>query len=418
MNSPSIATSVREALLASFLRYVQIDTESDPTSTTYPSTEKQLDLLRLLRDELTELGVPEVRLLEKGYVMAQIPATLGYEDRPALGLIAHVDTSPDFTGQGVRPQIIEDYDGAPIALGEVAELTAREFPELMEVLGHTLITTDGSTLLGADDKAGVAEIMEAVRYILAHPELPHGKICIGFTPDEEIGKGVDFFDVKAFGADFAFTVDGSREGELEYENFNAASARVVAHGRSIHPGSAKGKMINALEAIYLLHAALPHYARPEFTEGYEGFYHMMHFSGGVEHAEAEYIIRDHDRALFEEKKQLMERVAAEINVAYRRPVIEVTIEDTYYNMYDQVAPHEEYLERARAAMLRAGVTPRTSPIRGGTDGARLSYMGLPCPNLFTGGANFHGKYEYASLDTMCRSVETLVYLLTEAPTEG
>lgn len=418
MNSPSIASSVREPLLSRFLRYVAIDTESDPTSTTYPSTEKQLDLLRLLRDELIEMGVPEVRLLEKSYVMAQIPATPGYEDRPALGLIAHADTSPDFTGRGVRPQIIEDYDGSPIALGDTAVLTAREFPELMELLGHTLITTDGSTLLGADDKAGVAEIMETVRYILAHPELPHGKICIGFTPDEEIGKGVDFFDVKAFGADFAFTVDGSREGELEYENFNAASARVVAHGRSIHPGSAKGKMINALEAIYLLHAALPHYARPEFTEGYEGFYHLMHFSGGVEYAEAEYIIRDHDRALFEEKKELMAQVAAEINVAYKRPVIELTIEDTYYNMYDQVAPHEEYLERARAAMLRAGVTPRTSPIRGGTDGARLSYMGLPCPNLFTGGANFHGKYEYASLDTMCRSVETLVYLLTEAPTAG
>ena len=418
MNSPSIASSVRETLLSRFLRYVMIDTESDPTSTTYPSTEKQLDLLRLLRDELIEMGVPEVRLLEKGYVMAQIPATSGYEDRPALGLIAHADTSPDFTGRGVHPQIIEDYDGSPIALGDTAVLTAREFPELMELLGHTLITTDGSTLLGADDKAGVAEIMETVRYILAHPELPHGKICIGFTPDEEIGKGVDFFDVKAFGADFAFTVDGSREGELEYENFNAASARVVAHGRSIHPGSAKGKMINALEAIYLLHAALPHYARPEFTEGYEGFYHLMHFSGGVEYAEAEYIIRDHDRALFEEKKELMAQVAAEINVAYKRPVIELTIEDTYYNMYDQVAPHEEYLERARAAMLRAGVTPRTSPIRGGTDGARLSYMGLPCPNLFTGGANFHGKYEYASLDTMCRSVETLVYLLTEVPTAG
>ena len=373
MNSPSIASSVREALLSRFLRYVAIDTESDPTSTTYPSTEKQLDLLRLLRDELIEMGVPEVRLLEKGYVMAQIPATPGYEDRPALGLIAHADTSPDFTGRGGRPQIIEDYDGSPIALGDTAVLTAREFPELMELLGHTPITTAGSTLLGA---------------------------------------------VKAFGADFACTVDGSREGELEYENFNAASARVVAHGRSIHPGSAKGKMINALEAIYLLHAALPHYARPEFTEGYEGFYHLMHFSGGVEYAEAEYIIRDHDRALFEEKKELMAQVAAEINVAYKRPVIELSIEDTYYNMYDQVAPHEEYLERARAAMLRAGVTPRTSPIRGGTDGARLSYMGLPCPNLFTGGANFHGKYEYASLDTMCRSVETLVYLLTEAPTEG
>ena len=345
--------------------------------------------------------------------MAQIPATPGYEDRPALGLISHVDTSPDFTGRGVRPQIIEYYDGTPIPLGDDAMLTVQEFPELLEVLEHTLITTDGTTLLGADNKAGVAEIMEAVRYILEHPELPHGRICIGFTPDEEIGKGVDYFDVEAFGADFAFTVDGSREGELEYENFNAASARVVATGRSIHPGSAKGKMINAIEVIYLLHASLPHYARPEFTEGYEGFYHLMHFTGGVEHAEAEYIIRDHDRALFEEKKALMERVAGEINAAYKREVIKVEIRDSYYNMYEQVAPHEEYIERAKAAMLRAGVTPRISPIRGGTDGARLSYMGLPCPNLFTGGANFHGKYEYASLDTMCRSVETLVYLLTE-----
>lgn len=411
--NPTIASSVREALLDRFLRYVQIDTESDPNSTTYPSTEKQFDLLRLLRDELIALGVPSVRLEEKGYVMAQIPATPGYEDRPALGLISHVDTSPDFTGHGVRPQIIEYYDGTPIPLGDDAILTVQEFPELLEVLEHTLITTDGTTLLGADDKAGVAEIMETVRYILEHPELPHGRICIGFTPDEEIGKGVDYFDVEAFGADFAFTVDGSREGELEYENFNAASARVVATGRSIHPGSAKGKMINAIEVIYLLHASLPHYARPEFTEGYEGFYHLMHFTGGVEHAEAEYIIRDHDRALFEEKKALMERVAGEINTAYKREVIKVEIRDSYYNMYEQVAPHKEYIERAKAAMLRAGVTPRISPIRGGTDGARLSYMGLPCPNLFTGGANFHGKYEYTSLDTMCRSVETLVYLLTE-----
>ena len=350
--------------------------------------------------------------------MAQIPATPGYEDRPALGLIAHVDTSPDFTGRDVRPQLIEDYDGSPIALGETAVLTAQEFPDLMELLGHTLITTDGSTLLGADDKAGVAEIMEAVRYLLAHPELPHGKVCIGFTPDEEIGAGVDYFDVKAFGADFAFTVDGSKEGELEYENFNAASAHVTAIGRSIHPGSAKGKMVNAIEVIYLLHASLPYYARPEFTEGYEGFYHLMNFNGSVEYAEADYIIRDHDRARFEEKKALLERTVAEINSAYRRTVITLELKDSYYNMYEQVAPHEEFLERAKRAMLQAGVTPRTSPIRGGTDGARLSYMGLPCPNLFTGGANFHGKYEYASLDTMCRSVATLVHLLTEEALEA
>ena len=414
MNQPSIAHQVRQSLLDRFLSYVAIDTQSDPKSTSYPSTEKQLTLLRLLHDQLLELGVANVTLEPKGYVLAQIPATAGYEDRPALGLIAHVDTSPDFSGQDVRPQIIEDYAGEAISLGTTAELTAREFPELMELLGHTLITTDGTTLLGADDKAGVAEIMEAVRYIMAHPELPHGKICIGFTPDEEIGAGVDHFDVKKFGADFAFTVDGGREGELEYENFNAASAKVVATGRSIHPGYAKGKLVNAIEVIYLLHASLPHYARPEFTEGYEGFYHLTHFSGDVEHAEAEYIIRDHNRGLFEEKKTYLEQIAAEINAAYKRPVIQVEIKDSYYNMYDQVAPHAEMIERAKQAMALAGVTPLISPIRGGTDGARLSYMGLPCPNLFTGGANFHGKYEYASLDTMCRAVETLVHLVTEA----
>ncbi len=414
MNQPSIAHQVRQSLLDRFLSYVAIDTQSDPKSTSYPSTEKQLTLLHLLHDQLLELGVTSVTLEPKGYVLAQIPATAGYEDRPALGLIAHVDTSPDFSGQDVRPQIIEDYAGEAIPLGTTAELTAREFPELMELLGHTLITTDGTTLLGADDKAGVAEIMEAVRYIMAHPELPHGKICIGFTPDEEIGAGVDHFDVKKFGADFAFTVDGGREGELEYENFNAASAKVVATGRSIHPGYAKGKLVNAIEVIYLLHASLPHYARPEFTEGYEGFYHLTHFSGDVEHAEAEYIIRDHNRGLFEEKKTYLEQIAAEINAAYKRSVIQVEIKDSYYNMYDQVAPHAEMIERAKQAMTLAGVTPRISPIRGGTDGARLSYMGLPCPNLFTGGANFHGKYEYASLDTMCRAVETLVHLVTEA----
>ena len=414
MNQPSIAHQVRQSLLDRFLSYVAIDTQSDPKSTSYPSTEKQLTLLRLLHDQLLELGVANVTLEPKGYVLAQIPATAGDEDRPALGLIAHVDTSPDFSGQDVRPQIIEYYAGEAIPLGTTAELTAREFPELMELLGHTLITTDGTTLLGADDKAGVAEIMEAVRYILAHPELPHGKICIGFTPDEEIGAGVDHFDVKKFGADFAFTVDGGREGELEYENFNAASAKVVATGRSIHPGYAKGKLVNAIEVIYLLHASLPHYARPEFTEGYEGFYHLTHFSGDVERAEAEYIIRDHNRGLFEEKKTYLEQIAAEINAAYKRPVIQVEIKDSYYNMYDQVAPHAEMIERAKQAMAQAGVTPLISPIRGGTDGARLSYMGLPCPNLFTGGANFHGKYEYASLDTMCRAVETLVHLVTEA----
>ena len=400
MNSPSIASSVREALLSRFLRYVAIDTESDPTSTTYPSTEKQLDLLRLLRDELIEMGVPEVRLLEKGYVMAQIPATPGYEDRPALGLIAHADTSPDFTGRGVRPQIIEDYDGSPIALGDTAVLTAREFPELMELLGHTLITTDGSTLLGADDKAGVAEIMETVRYILAHPELPHGKICIGFTPDEEIAKGVDFFDVKAFGADFAFTVDGSREGELEYENFNAASARVVAHGRSIHPGSAKGKMINALEAIYLLHAALPHYARPEFTEGYEGFYHLLSIHGDEARATSSYIVRDHRECSFEARKATLRHIEKVMNELWGAGTVTLTIEEEYRNMESVIEGRMYLIDYARQAAERAGLRAEVSPIRGGTDGSQLSFRGLPCPNLGTGGHGYHGPFEHTTVEGM------------------
>ncbi len=410
----TIADELRPRLLERFIRYVRIHTQSDPKSSTYPSTACQLDLLRLLRDELVELGVPEVRLEERGYVVARIPASPGHEAAPALGLIAHVDTSPDCSGREVQPQVIEDYGGEVIALGERAVLDPREFPELRELIGDTLITTDGTTLLGADDKAGVAEIMEAVRYLMEHPELEHGALCIAFTPDEEIGKGVDYFDVPAFGADFAFTVDGGKEGELEYENFNAATAKVYATGRSIHPGYAKGKLINALEVVYLLHAALPHMARPEFTEGYQGFYHLTELRGDVSEAYAEYIIRDHDRATFEEKKELLTKIATEINKAYGHTAICVELEDSYYNMYEQVAPHAEWLERAKEAMLRAGVAPLVRPIRGGTDGARLSYMGLPCPNLFTGGANFHGPYEYASLDTMCRAAETLVHLVTLA----
>ena len=382
----TIADELRPRLLERFIRYVRIHTQSDPKSSTYPSTACQLDLLRLLRDELVELGVPEVRLEERGYVVARIPASPGHEAAPALGLIAHVDTSPDCSGREVQPQVIEDYGGEVIALGERAVLNPREFPELRELIGDTLITTDGTTLLGADDKAGV----------------------------EEIGKGVDYFDVPAFGADFAFTVDGGKEGELEYENFNAATAKVYATGRSIHPGYAKGKLINALEVVYLLHAALPHMARPEFTEGYQGFYHLTELRGDVSEAYAEYIIRDHDRATFEEKKELLTKIATEINKAYGHTAIRVELEDSYYNMYEQVAPHAEWLERAKEAMLRAGVAPLVRPIRGGTDGARLSYMGLPCPNLFTGGANFHGPYEYASLDTMCRAAETLVHLVTLA----
>lgn len=407
--STAFAESVRESLLKRFLHYVSIDTQSDEASQSFPSTSKQLGLLRLLRDELLRLGL-SAQLDEHGYVMATIPATAGCEGAPAIGFIAHVDTSPDLSGAQVRPQIVEDYQGQDIPLGEHYVLRPSDFPELLKLIGHTLITTDGSTLLGADDKAGVAIIMTLTEYLLQHPEIAHGAICIGFTPDEEIGRGVDFFDVTAFGAKFAYTVDGSIEGELEYENFNAAAAEVKFIGRNIHPGYAKGKMRNALELMQEFHRLLPEGERPETTEGYEGFFHLISSAGTVEQATASYIIRDHDHDLYMMRKELMRRIASELNERYGKEVVRVEVRDQYLNMRDKILPHPELIELAKEAMLASGVTPIIRPIRGGTDGARLSYMGLPCPNIFTGGANFHGRYEYASLDTMIRSAETLVRL--------
>lgn len=408
-----IAQEVQGELLERFLRYVAIDTQSDEDSRTFPSTDKQFRLLSLLRDELIALGVTNAYVDDHGYVMASLPATSGCEAAPAVGFIAHVDTSPDLTGQGVCPQIVEAYDGSPIPLGTSGHVLAPDhFPELLQHVGHTLITTDGTTLLGADDKAGVAEIMTLVAYLMQHPEVPHGKICIGFTPDEEVGRGVDYFDVERFGAQYAYTVDGSIEGELEYENFNAASAHLTAQGRNVHPGYAKGKMRNALQALHDVHALLPEQMRPECTEGYEGFFHLIALSGAVEQAESRYIIRDHSRALFEEKKAMMEQAVQQVNRSFGAEVITLTMRDQYYNMKEQVEPHIRLIDFAREAMLLAGVRPLIRPIRGGTDGARLSFMGLPCPNLFAGGMNFHGRYEYASLTTMCRSVETLVHLAT------
>ena len=394
-----------------FLKYVSFDTQSDEMSETFPSTEKQKVLLKYLVEEMKSLGLTEVEMDEHSYAMGTIPATPGYEDRPAIGFIAHVDTSPDMSGAKIKPQIIENYDGKDIRLNENLMMTVKDFPELSAFKGHTLITTDGTTLLGADDKAGVAEIMTAAEYLMVHPEVKHGKIRIGFTPDEEVGRGVDYFNVEKFGAKFAYTIDGGFEGELEYENFNAASAKVAIQGRNVHPGYAKDKMINALQVAAEVNSLLPAWERPEHTDGYEGFYHLVGLNGSVENAEISYIIRDHIRDKFEAKKQFMMKVVELLTQKYGEGVLTLTLKDQYYNMREMVEPHPEVIDKAFKAMEQAGVTPIVRPIRGGTDGARLSYMGLPCPNLFTGGMNFHGKFEYCSLDTMIRAQQTILNLI-------
>ena len=393
-----------------FLKYVAFDTQSDPGSETFPSTAKQLVLLSHLMEEMIGLGLTEVEIDPNGYVMGSIPASPGYEDKPVIGFISHVDTSPDMKGAEIRPQVIGHYDGGDIVLNGELVMRVAEFPELAFFKGHTLITTDGTTLLGADDKAGVAEIMTAAEYLMTHPEWKHGKIRIGFTPDEEIGRGVDFFDVERFGARFAYTVDGGFEGELEYENFNAAGVKITVQGRNIHPGYAKDKMINALQVACDLHALLPAVQRPEHTEGYEGFYHLTSLSGTVEQARMEYIVRDHSRERFEAKKKYLADAVALLAERYGEGVVSLEIRDQYYNMREMVEPYPEVIAKAEQAMEMAGVVPVIRPIRGGTDGARLSYMGLPCPNLFTGGMNFHGKYEYCSLDTMHKAVQTILNL--------
>ena len=394
-----------------FLKYVSYDTQSSEESGTFPSTEKQKVLLAALRDEMQALGMTEVIMDRYGYVMGTVPATPGCENAPVIGFIAHVDTSPDMSGKDVKPRVIEEYDGGDIALNGQLTMRVADFPELEFFKGHTLIHTDGTTLLGADDKAGVAEIMTAAEYLLAHPEIAHGKIRIGFTPDEEVGRGVDHFDVAAFGADFAYTVDGGMEGELEYENFNAASAKIDIQGRNVHPGYAKDKMINAIEVACDLQRLLPACQRPEHTEGYEGFYHCVGLNGTVEKASVSYIIRDHDAARFEARKELMRSCVELLRRRYGAEVLALELKDQYYNMRRMVEPHPELIERAVEAMRGAGVEPIVRPIRGGTDGARLSFMGLPCPNLFTGGMNFHGKFEYCSLTTMHKAVQTLLNLV-------
>ena len=401
-----------EKILDRFLRYVSVDTQSDENSETQPSSAKQLDLLRMLRDELESMGV-EATLDEYGYVMGTIPSNI---DRkvPVIGFIAHVDTSPDASGANVRPQIIKDYDGGDIELKGVPGLALKpsEFPELLAHKGETIITTDGTTLLGADDKAGVAELMNAVQYIVEHPEFKHGEIKIGFTPDEEIGRGVAKFDVKKFGAEYAYTMDGGEVGELEFENFNAASAKIHIQGRNVHPGYAKGKMKNAILIGMELNSLLPVQQRPEFTEGYDGFFHIISFKGCVEEADFGYIIRDHDRALFEQKKEEMRKCVDYINARYGEGTAVLEMKDQYYNMRQQVEPYYFIVEKAVKAMEMEGIKPRIQPIRGGTDGANLSFMGLPCPNIFAGGLNFHGKMEFAPLESIEKASRVVLNIIS------
>ena len=401
-----------EKILDRFLRYVSVDTQSDENSESQPSSAKQLDLLRMLRDELTAMGV-EATLDEYGYVMATLPSNI---DRkvPVVGFIAHVGTSPDASGANVRPQIIENYDGGDIALKGVPGLFLKpsEFPELLGHKGETIITTDGTTLLGADDKAGVAEIMNAVQYMVEHPEFKHGEIRIGFTPDEEIGRGVVKFDVKKFGAEYAYTMDGGEVGELEFENFNAASAKIHIQGRNVHPGYAKGKMKNAILIGMELNSLLPVQQRPEFTEGYEGFFHIISFKGSVEEADFGYIIRDHDRAKFEEKKEVIGKCVAFINEKYGEGTASLDVKDQYYNMRQQVEPYYFIVEKAVKAMEMEGIEARIQPIRGGTDGANLSFKGLPCPNIFAGGLNFHGKMEFAPLESIEKASRVVLNIIS------
>lgn len=399
--------------IENFLQYVRIDTQSCETSGTTPSTAKQHDLAKLLVSQLREMGAAEITYDEEHcYVYASVPATAGYEQGPVLGFIAHMDTAPVVTGTDVKPRIVESYDGKDILLNEAKSifLSVSDFPELKALKGKDLIVTDGTTLLGADDKAGVAEIMTMAEHLLTHPELPHGKIRIGFTPDEEIGEGANHFDVTLFGADFAYTVDGGELGELEDETFNAAGAKLIVHGRSVHPGSAKGKMVNSILIAQEFQSLLPVFQNPMYTENREGFFHIDGISGNVEETTAEYIIRDHDRTLFEQKKELFVRCADFLNEKYGAGTVEVEMKDSYYNMKEVLASHTHLMENACSVLQEMGIEPKITPVRGGTDGSRLSYMGLPCPNLCTGGANYHSRFEYACIQSMETVTDLLIRL--------
>ncbi|MCQ4922976.1 peptidase T [Tissierella carlieri] len=398
-------------LIDRFLQYVKHETTSDESSTSVPSTPNQLEFAKILGRELEEIGLSDVSVDENGYVMATLPSNTENK-APIIGFIAHMDTSPDMSGKNVKPKIISNYNGKDIVLNDEKNIimSTKDFPDLKDYVGYDLITTDGTTLLGADNKAGIAEIITAVEYLIQNPNIPHGTVKIGFTPDEEIGRGADCFDVEKFGADFAYTVDGGPIGELEYENFNAATAKISIQGRNVHPGTAKNKMINSILIANELNSMLPIDERPEYTEGYEGFYHLMAFNGSVEKTEIAYIIRDHSMEKFEIKKEILKRAVEFLNHKYG-DIITLEISDSYYNMKEKIEPVMYVIDIAKKAMEDLDIRPLIKPIRGGTDGARLSYMGLPCPNLFTGGHNYHGKFEYIPIFAMEKSVETILKII-------
>ncbi|WP_284140829.1 peptidase T [Virgibacillus sp. LDC-1] len=400
---------MKQELIKRLITYAKIDTQSNEESETTPSTPGQWDLLHLLMDQLKEIGMEEVSLDENGYLMATLPANTEKE-MPTIGFLAHVDTATDFTGKNVNPQVVEDFDGNDLILNESLHvvLSGRDFPELPSYKGHTLITTDGTTLLGADNKAGIAEIMTAMHYLIKHPEIKHGKIRVAFTPDEEIGRGPHKFDVERFNASYAYTVDGGPLGELQYESFNAAAAKITFHGNSVHPGTAKNKMVNASRMAAQFISKLPDQETPEHTEGYEGFYHLSSIHGDVEKTIISYIIRDFDKESFKNRKTTITRFVQEMKESYGEKSVELELTDQYYNMRDKIEPVKEIVDIAYQAMKNIGITPIVQPIRGGTDGSQLSYMGLPTPNIFTGGENFHGKFEYISVDNMEKAAQTVV----------
>ena len=399
----------KEHITKRFISYVTIDTESDPNNPEFPSTEKQWDLAKLLVDELKAIGMKDITLDDNCYVMATLPSNLDYEV-PTIGFVSHIDTTPDFTGANVKPQIHHKYDGKDIILNneENIVLSPSYFEDLLQYKGQSIITTDGSTLLGADDKAGITEIVTAMEYLIKHPEIKHGKIRICFTPDEEVGKGAHKFDVEKFGAEWAYTMDGSQIGELEYENFNAAGAKLTITGKIVHPGYAKGKMINSMTIGSNFVSKLPLNEVPESTEGYEGFFHLHQFTGNVEKTTLNFIIRDHDRVLFEDRKQFMLDLVDKMNNELGFNAIEIDIKDQYYNMKEKVVPVMHIVDIAEEVMNDIGITPLIKPIRGGTDGSQLSFMGLPCPNIFAGGHNFHGRYEYVPVESMMKSTEVII----------
>ena len=401
---------MKEKVIERLVRYAKIDTQSDYNSDTTPSTVKQFDLLNLLKDELAEIGLTEITLDENGYLFATLESNTD-KQVPTIGFLAHVDTTTDYTGTNVQPQRIDNYDGQAITLKNGLVMSPDYFPNLKNYVGQTLITTDGNTLLGADDKAGIAEIMTAMEYLVNHPEIKHGKIRVAFTPDEEIGRGPHKFDVEKFGADYAYTMDGGPLGELQFESFNAAGVKVTTRGTNIHPGSAKDKMVNSITMAIAFQNEMPKDAVPEKTDGYEGFIHLMHFDGSIEETTLSYIIRDHDRAKFEEKKAYMTKVGKDMQAKYGEEAITVQIDDQYYNMGEKIEPVMEIVDIVKDAFKKFDITPIVEPIRGGTDGSQLSYMGLPTPNIFAGGENMHGKYEFVSGETMEKATEVIIEIV-------